>query len=140
VAQKLRLRPNVLTLSARTGRGVHRLLHESLALADRAATHVPTTELNRFLGDVQAARQPPAKRGRRLRMYYMAQFETRPPRFAIQISSRGLVTRDYGFFVENRLRERFGLEGVPLVIDFKERESRSRSGRRSRPAARAAGE
>jgi GTP-binding protein len=140
VAQKLRLRPGVMTLSARTGRGVHRLLHESLALADRAATRIPTPELNRFLGDVQAARQPPAKRGRRLRMYYMAQFETRPPRFAIQVSSRALVTRDYAFFVENRLRERFGLEGVPLVIDFKARESRSRVGGRARRATRTAGE
>ena len=58
-------------------------------------------------------------RGKRLRMYYMAQYETKPPRFAIQVNNRGLVVRDYAYFLENRLRERYKLEGVPLVIDFK---------------------
>ena len=60
-------------------------------------------------------------RGKRLRLLYMAQFETRPPRFSIQVSDVGRLTRDYGFFLENRLRERYGLEGVPLVIDYKRR-------------------
>ena len=64
-------------------------------------------------------------RGKRLRMYYMAQFETSPPRFAIQVNNRGQVTRDYAYFLENRLRERYGLEGVPLVIDFKTSRGRS---------------
>jgi GTP-binding protein len=54
----------------------------------------------------------------------MTQYGTRPPRFAVQVSDRGRVTRDYGFFLENRLRERYGLEGVPLIIDFRGRESR----------------
>ena len=58
-------------------------------------------------------------RGKRLKIYYMAQFEASPPRFAIQVNDRRLITRDYAYFLENRLRERFGLEGVPLVIDFK---------------------
>jgi GTP-binding protein len=57
-------------------------------------------------------------------MYYMTQYETRPPRFAIQVSDRGRLTRDYAYFLENRLRERYGLEGVPLVIDFRERQGR----------------
>ena len=47
-------------------------------------------------------------------MYYMAQFETRPPRFAIQVNDRGRVTRDYAYFLENRLRETWRLHGVPL--------------------------
>jgi GTP-binding protein len=56
----------------------------------------------------------------------MAQFEVRPPRFAIQVNSRKRVTRDYAYFVENRLRSRFGMDGVPLIIDFNERQSRDR--------------
>ncbi len=56
-------------------------------------------------------REPPAVRGKRLRMYYMTQFETSPPRFAIQVNNRGQVTRDYAYFLENRLRERYGLAG-----------------------------
>ena len=74
------------------------------------------------------ARQPPAKQGHRLRLLYMAQVGVRPPRFAISVNSRSRVTRDYAYFVENRLRARFALDGVPLVIDFNERrERRSRA-------------
>jgi GTPase len=119
INQKLRQRPRVLTASAKTGRGIRRLLLEAIGLADRARTRIPTSELNRFLGDIQQARQPPNVRGKRLKMYYMTQFEERPPRFAIQVNEKGAVTRDYAFFIENRLRERYGLEGVPVIIDFR---------------------
>jgi GTP-binding protein len=119
INQKLRQRPRVLTVSAKTGRGERRLLLETIGLADRARTRIPTRELNRFLSDIQSARQPPSVRGKRLKMYYMTQFEERPPRFAIQVNEKGAVTRDYAFFIENRLRERYGLEGVPLIIDFR---------------------
>jgi GTP-binding protein len=124
VNQKLRLRPRVLTASAKTGRHIQRLLQEALAIADRAAHRVATPELNRFLADVVAARQPPAKQGHRLKLLYIAQIGTSPPRFAIQVNSRRRVTRDYAYFVENRLRERYGLEGVPVIIDFNERPGR----------------
>ena len=124
VEKRIRLRPKVITASAKTGRNVRRLLHEALTLGDKAAQRIPTTDLNRFLSDIQATRQTPSVRGRRLKMFYMTQFEERPPRFAIQISDRGRLTRDYAYFVENRLRERYGLEGVPLVIDYRERQGR----------------
>jgi GTP-binding protein len=125
VKQKLRQRPQVMAVSAKTGRGLKRLVAEALWLADRSAQWIPTPELNRFVSDLQAIRQPAAVRGKRLRIYYMAQFEAKPPRFAIQVNNRGLVTRDYAFFLENRLRERYKLEGVPLVIDFKTSRGRS---------------
>jgi GTP-binding protein len=121
VRKKLRQRPRVMAVSAKTGRGLDRVVREALFLADRRAQWIRTTELNRFLGDLQATREPQAVRGRRLRMYYMSQFETAPPRFAIQVNDRTLIKRDYAYFLENRLRERYGLEGVPLVIDFKGR-------------------
>jgi GTPase len=119
VARKLRQRPQVMAVSGLTGRGLKRLMAEALALADRSAGWIQTAELNRFLADLQSTREPPAVRGKRLRMYYMAQFETSPPRFAVQVNDRGRVTRAYAYFLENRLRGRWRLEGVPLVIDFK---------------------
>jgi GTPase len=125
VAKKLRQRPPVMVVSARTGRGLKRLVAEALELADRSSGWIQTAELNRFLSDLQAERQPPAVRGKRLRMYYMAQFDTRPPRFAVQVNNRGLVTRGYAYFLENRLRDRWKLHGVPLVIDFKTSRGRS---------------
>ena len=127
VNRKLRLRPRVITASAVTGRNVQRLLQEAMSLADRAMHRVPTPELNRFLSEVTAARQPPAKQGHRLKMLYMAQIGERPPRFAIQVNSRTRVTREYAYFVENRLRERYALEGIPVIIDFNERKQRQRS-------------
>jgi len=129
VAAKLRLRPRVLTASALTGRNVQRLLREVLALGDRMSSRIPTPELNRFIGETVQARQPPAKQGHRLKLLYAAQIGERPPRFAIQVNSRQRVTRDYAYFVENRLRARYAMDGVPLVIDFVERKSRSRSER-----------
>jgi GTP-binding protein len=122
--QKLRLRPRVLTASAKTGRHVERLLVEALALADRSRGRIPTPQLNRFLSDVVADRQPPAKRGHRLKLLYMAQTGERPPRFSVQVNSRSRVTRDYAYYLENRLRERYRLEGIPLVVDFVERHQR----------------
>ncbi|MEX1142225.1 MAG: ribosome biogenesis GTPase Der [Thermoleophilaceae bacterium] len=119
VDKKLRQRPKLMAVSAKTGRGLSRLVAEALDLADRSAQRIPTPQLNRFLADLQATRQPPARGGKRLRLYYLAQFETSPPRFSLQVNDRSLVTRDYAYFLENRLRERFGLEGVPLVIDIK---------------------
>jgi GTP-binding protein len=63
----------------------------------------------------------------------MAQIGERPPRFAIQVNARDRLTRDYAYFVENRLRERYRLEGVPLIIDFvQHRDRRGSSGRTTR--------
>ncbi len=124
VTRKLRLRPRVFTASAKTGRNIGRLLIEALALADRRAERIPTPRLNRFLGEAVAARQPPARQGHRLKLLFMTQTAVSPPRFSIQVNSRSRVTRDYAYYLENRLRERFRLEGVPAVIDFVERRER----------------
>jgi GTP-binding protein len=131
VAEKLRLRPRVLTASAKTGRHVSRLLTETIALGDRMLGRIPTPELNRFLAEAVQARQPPVgtRRGssqHRLKLIYMTQIGERPPRFAVQVNSRARVTRDYAYFLENRLRARYGMDGVPLVIDFVERGTRTR--------------
>ena len=69
-----------------------------------------------------------ARRGQqRLKLLYMAQIGERPPRFAIQVNSRGGVTRDYAYYLENRMRDRYALEGIPLIIDFVERGQRGRA-------------
>ena len=126
VANKLRLRPRVLTASALTGRNVTRLLVEAVALADRARARIETAELNRFVAEIQSQRQPPAVRGRRLRHLLRDAGRGGPPRFRVFVNDRRLIVRDYAYFFENRLRERYRLEGVPLVIDFVDRERRER--------------
>ena len=56
--------------------------------------------------------------GKRLRAYYAAQVGESPPRFAIQVNDRKLITRDWAYFLENALRDRYDLQGIPLVIDY----------------------
>jgi GTP-binding protein len=116
--RRLRQRPPFIAVSAHTGRGLERLLDTVANLFDRHVSRIPTPELNRVLGVLRAARQPPGRGGRRLNVLYGAQIRVRPPRFRIVVNDPGLVTRDYGYWVENELRRAFGLEGVPVSIDF----------------------
>ncbi len=124
VNNKLRLRPKVMTISAEGGRNVTRVLAEAITLGDRRRERIPTPGLNRFLAEAIDARQPPSKQGHRLKLLYLAQIETRPPRFALQVNNRNKMTRDYAYYLENRLRARYGLDGVPVIIDVRERKDR----------------
>jgi len=115
---RLRQRPPLLTVSARTGRGVGRLLDRIEEQFAKHSARVGTGELNRFLAELREARQPPSRNGRRLNLLYGTQVRVRPPRFRFFVNDPGLITRDYGYWVENQLRDRFELAGVPVSIDF----------------------
>jgi GTPase len=114
----LRQRPPIAAVSAETGRGVERLLDRVEALYRKHTTRIATSELNRFLEELRDERPGPSKDGRRLNLLYGTQVGARPPRFRLFVNDPGLITRDYGYWVENRLRDRFELAGVPVVIDF----------------------
>jgi GTP-binding protein len=118
LAERLRQRPPVIAVSAHTGRGLDRLLDLVEDVFERYTGRIPTSELNRALRELREARQPPGRRGRRLNLLYGTQVTSRPPRFRIFVNDRRLVTRDYGYWLENELRARFRLEGVPVSIDF----------------------
>jgi GTP-binding protein len=107
-----------VTVSALTRRNLGRLLDRVEEVFVRHTSRVGTGELNRFLGELRAARPGPSRKGRRLNLLYGTQVSTRPPRFRLFVNDPALLTRDYAYWVENRLRDRFGLAGVPVVIDF----------------------
>jgi GTP-binding protein len=115
---RLKQRPPLVAVSAKTGRGIGRLLDRIEELYDKHTSRVPTGELNRFLRELREARQPPSRNRKRLNLLYGTQTQVRPPRFRFFVNDPGLITRDYGYWVENQLRERFDLEGVPVSIDF----------------------
>ena len=115
---RLKQRPQLVAVSAKTGRGVNRLLDRIEELYDKHISRITTGELNRFLGELREAREPPSRNGKRLNLLYGTQTQVRPPRFRFFVNDPGLITRDYGFWVENQLRDRFELEGVPVSIDF----------------------
>jgi GTPase len=118
VRNRLRQRPPFIAVSAHTGRGLERLLDTVAKLFDRYTTRIPTPELNKTLAELRETRQPPSRNGKRLNLLYGTQTGTRPPRFRVFVNDPALVTRDYGYWVENEVRERFALEGVPVSIDF----------------------
>jgi GTPase len=119
--RRLRQRPSFIAVSAKTGRGLDRLLDTIAELFDRYTVKIPTPELNKAVEELRNERQPPSRNGRRLNLLYAAQIHQRPPRFRIFVNDPSLVTRDYGYWVENELRDRFELEGVPVSIDFVKR-------------------
>jgi GTP-binding protein len=120
--RRLRQRPPVIAVSAKTGRGLQRLLDRVEELFAKHTGRIPTPELNRALQQLRQARPGPSgERGRRLNLLYGAQVSTRPPRFRIFVNEPRLVTRDYAYWVENELRRRFDLNGVPVSIDFVQR-------------------
>ncbi len=118
IETRLRQRPPLIAVSAQTGRGLDRLLEYIAALFDKHTGRIPTPALNNALAELRQARQPPSKRGKRLNLLYGAQVSTRPPRIRIHVNDTSLVTRDYAYWVENELRKRFNLGGVPVSIDF----------------------
>jgi GTP-binding protein len=121
LAARLRQRPPVIAVSARTGRGLDRLLDHVVVLFEKHTARIPTPQLNNALAELREARQPPSRRGKRLNLLYGAQVSSRPPRIRIHVNDPGLVTRDYAYWVENELRKRFSLDGVPVSIDFVQR-------------------
>ena len=115
---RLRQRPPIVTISSKTGRGIQRLFDRVEGLFETYIAKISTGELNRFLQDLREQREPPSKRGKRLNLLYGTQTSVRPPRFRSFVNDPGLITRDYAYWVENKLRERFEMQGIPVSIDF----------------------
>ena len=124
VRDKVQMKPRWLTTSAVTGRGVDRILPLALELYSLYSTRIPTAELNRWLEDVRARRAPSSKGGKTLKTFYAVEYDVAPPRFKFMVNSRALLTKSFAYYLENQLREGFGLWGIPLVIDFEGKEER----------------
>lgn len=123
LSRKATLKPPFLATSAKTVRGVKNILPLVRHLNDLYASHMSTRELNRFLQEIKAAHEPPLVQGRRLKMYYISQPRTAPPRIVVQVNNKGLVTKAYATYLENELRERYEYYGCPLVIEFRGKRS-----------------
>jgi GTPase len=116
----------VVRLSAKTGRGLPELFATIGRVAAGFHARVGTGELNRFFEEVLDTRPPPTSGGKAPRLYYITQAETAPPVFVIIASAPDSVHFSYQRFVANQLRKRFGFEGVPLRVVYREK----RRGRR----------
>ncbi len=110
-------------ISALTGQRVSRLLDYAREIYAQRQKRIPTSELNNFLREV-IVQQPPmaVKKGAHLRLYYAVQPQTEPPVFLFFANDSELVHWSYARYLENRLRERYGFQGTPIVIVFRSRE------------------
>ncbi|MCW2950396.1 MAG: ribosome-associated GTPase EngA [Thermoleophilia bacterium] len=123
IAQKLRQRPEVVTTSGTDGRNIHKLLRKAIELHDRASKRVSTGEFNRFLRELKAKNPGPLekKTRRRLNILYGTQVGQSPPKFRVFCNDKALMTRPYGYYLENQIRAKFGFEGCPLIIEYRSR-------------------
>ncbi len=111
----------ILFISAATGQRVPRLFELINYVNEQACTRITTGMLNNVLADAQTRVQPPTDKGRRLKIYYMTQVATRPPHFVIFCNDRQLFHFSYQRYIENCIRNTFGLEGTPVIISIRQK-------------------
>jgi len=106
----------LVTVSAKTGRGLDRLHAALIKAHDVWNQRVPTARLNTWLGAMTEAHPPPAPGGRRIKLRYMTQVKTRPPGFVVMCSHPDLLPETYKRYLINGLRDHFAMPGTPIRI------------------------
>jgi GTPase len=113
----------VVAISGLTGAGIDRLMSAVIEAHAVWNKRVPTSALNRFLGEVTSAHPPPAVSGRRIRLDYLTQPKSRPPSFVLFCSRADAVPDDYRRYLVNGLREAFDLPGTPIRLTLREKKN-----------------
>ena len=109
----------LVTVSAKTGKGLDRL-HEAILRAYEVWNRrIPTARLNEWLGDMVTAHPPPAPAGRRIKLRYATQVKTRPPGFVVMASFPDKLPASYSRYLVNGLREDFDMPGTPIRLTFR---------------------
>ena len=111
----------VVEISAKTGRGMNELFATVSAVSTAYHKRIGTGELNRFFAEVLETRPPPTQGGKAPRLYYVTQADSAPPTFVIISSAPDAVHFSYKRFVVNQLRKKFGFDGVPIRVFYKEK-------------------
>jgi len=111
----------ILFLSALTGQRVDKLFGLIQSVAEQAAMRIPTGVLNQVLADAQARVQPPTDKGKRLKIYYMTQAGVKPPFFVVFCNDAKLFHFSYRRYLENQIRNTFGLTGTPVRISIRQK-------------------
>ena len=109
----------VVFLSAKTKKRIHTLMPEITKVYENSRKEIKTSILNDVIRDAVLLNAPPSYKGKRLKIYFVAQTGTMPPKFTFNVNSKGLVHFSYERYLENKIRENFDLEGTPIIIQFK---------------------
>ena len=109
----------IVFLSAKTKKRIHTFMPEVEKVYQNSLKEIKTSVLNDVIREAVLLNQPPSYKGKRLKIYFVNQSGTKPPKFTFHVNSKGLVHFSYERYLENKLRENFELEGTPIVIQFK---------------------
>ena len=108
-------------ISAKTGQRLDRLFEMIVAVNENAGLRIRTGMLNELLAQATTRVQPPSDKGKRLKIYYMTQVGVKPPTFVFFCNNAELFHFSYQRYLENRIREAFGLKGTPIRMIIRER-------------------
>lgn len=111
----------IMFISAKTGQRIERLYEMIAFVHSQNSMRISTGKLNEVLADAAARVQPPSDKGKRLKIYYMTQASTRPPTFVFFVNNAQLFHFSYQRYLENQIREVFGLDGTPVRFIIRER-------------------
>lgn len=114
----------VVYLSALTKRRIHTLMPAIIESFENANREIKTSILNDVIGEAYMLHPAPSYKGKRLKIYFVNQSGTKPPKFTFNVNNKGLVHFSYERYLENTLRNNFNLEGTPIVIQFKNKNDR----------------
>lgn len=109
----------IVFLSAKTKKRIHTLIPEIKKVYENSRKEIKTSILNDVIRDAVMLNAPPSYKGKRLKIYFVNQSGTMPPKFTFNVNSKGLVHFSYERYLENKIRENFDLEGTPIIIQFK---------------------
>jgi predicted GTPase len=114
----------IIFISALTGQRLGKLYETIDIVAENHALRVGTGVLNEIMTEAVAMQQPPADKGKRLRLYYITQVSVKPPTFVIFVNDKELMHFSYTRYIENQIRDAFGFKGTPLRFIIRERKEK----------------
>jgi GTP-binding protein len=119
----------LLTVSAKTGKGIDTILEVAFGLREAWSRRLPTGELNRWFEDAVEANPPPAPRGKRIKLRYITQVKSRPPSFVVFGNRLEELPESYRRYLLNAMRRDLDFGPVPLRLDFRGRSNPFDKGR-----------
>ena len=111
----------VVFLSALTKKRIHMLMPEIIGAYENHQKEVKTSLVNSVIEEAVALHEPPSYKGRRLKIYFVNEEATKPPKFVFRVNDKKLVHFSYERYLENKLRENFDFTGTPIILKFKNR-------------------
>ncbi len=109
----------IVFLSALTKKRMHTLMPEIIKVYKNSTKMIATNLINDCIKDAYNLNLPPSYKGKRLKIYFCNQVSNKPPKFNIQVNSKGLIHFSYERYLENKIRESFDFEGTPIILQFK---------------------